>query len=258
MLDTTQVLQILDSIWNWRFVSFRNELLQSFCERLENGETILDVLEGFYRGDSFQSPGSGAAGVLCLTDRRVLFFLSGERTSPPEVIPLESLVSVRQKRTSAYSQILFQRKGGEAVFTVSGRNFSLSTFFEHLKNLSEFFDGGVPTDSSTSGKPGERETKAPDKVEKTGAGLPAEDSGAVALQTAAPMTAEDRKKNISFLLQEARELNRLLLEYERFNNEPTFLLKLIDDLFYIAYSCLGYDYQVSEEQSSFSSCVFFP
>jgi len=258
VLDTNQVLQILDSIWNWRFVSFRNELLQSFCERLENGETILDVLEGFYKGDSFQSPGSGAAGVLCLTDRRVLFFLSGARTSPPEVIPLESLLSVRQKRTSAYSQILFQRKGGEAVFTVSGRSFSLSTFFEHLKNLSEFFDGGVPPDSSTADKPGKRDAKILEKGEKTESRLPAEDRGAVALQTAAPRTAEDRKRNISFLLQEARELNRLLLEYERFNNEPTFLLKLIDDLFYIAYSCLGYDYQISEETKIFLLMCFLP
>ena len=257
MLDITHLQKILETVWNWQFVSFRNALLEAFSKRLEEGEQVLDVLEGFFKGDSGRGVGSGTAGVLCLTNRRLLFFLSGDTYSVPETIPLASLIAVRPKRTPAFIQIVFQKREGEAVFTVGGRNFSISSFMEQLRTLSDFFDtpplsprehpaGGTGSDTPKS----EPLTEEPRQEPVRGV--------AGAVLASAEATRAQKRENVSFLLQEARNLNRLLLEYDRFNNEPTFLLRLIDDLLYIAYACLGYDYQVSEETKLFLLMCFLP
>ncbi len=247
MLDISDLQKILETIWNWQFVSFRNALLQAIAKWVDEGENILDLLEGFYKGDSVRGVGSGTAGVLCLTNRRLLFFLSGDTYSAPEVIPLANLLAVRQKRTTAFTQLVFQKREGESVFTVGGRNFSVSSFMEQLRSLSDFFD----TPPVKPAEPHQEPSRENPSAQVTGA-------EAASVQAIPIRTADDKRKNVSFLLQEARNLNRLLLEYERFNNEPTFLLRLIDDLLYIAYACLGYDYQVSEETKLFLLMCFLP
>lgn len=275
MLDTTHLQKILETLWNWQFVSFRNALVQALAKWMEEGEQILDLLEGFYKADSDRGGGSGTSGVLFLSNRRLLFFLSGDSYSAPEVIPLNSLMAVRQKRTTAFTQIVFQKRRGEAVFTVGGRNFSVTSFLEHLRSLTEFFetpsinpaDTRVDTDEASPSKETQREANREKEIVSGENAQPVTSqttrsesigAGATNVQAVSVRTTEDKRKNISFLLQEARNLNRLLLEYERFNNEPTFLLRLIDDLLYIAYACLGYDYQVSEETKLFLLMCFLP
>lgn len=257
----THLQKILETLWNWQFISFRNNLLQALSKGLEEGEQVLDLLEGFFKGDSGRGVGSGTAGVLCLTNRRLLFFLSGDTYSAPDSIPLASLIAVRQKRTPAFTQIVFLKKEGESIFTVGGRNFSISSFVEHLRTLSDFFDtpSGNPEVTKLDATKSEPLSEAPYKEpERELAGMPAARAEATHTQTTSVRTGDERKRNVSFLLQEARNLNRLLLEYDRFNNEPPFLLRLIDDLLYIAYACLGYDYQVSEETKLFLLMCFLP
>jgi hypothetical protein len=92
-----------------------------------------------------------------------------------------------------------------------------------------------------------------------GAKPPDAGSAEAADEIPAPVgTEEDRKRNVGFLLQEARNLNGALSEFSRFNNEPSFLLKMIDDLLYITYSCIGYDYQISDETKLFIVMCFLP
>ena len=260
MPDTKHIEDSLSRIGNWQFVSFKQDFLANLEARIEEGEEILEVLEGFFLGDSIRGSGSGAAGLLCLTNKRFLFFLAGAKSSVPEIIPLGSVVSVTEKRLSAYSQLLFNRKGGSAVLTVSGRNFNIRNFLEAIKTLSGMFE--TPGREEPEIRPGG------DGPIKTGGEKPSpsNDSGGVGVGSAAATdeiptpvwTEEDKKRNIGFLLQEARNLNGTLSDYARFNNEPSFLVKMIDDLLYLTYSCLGYDYEISEETKLFIVMCFLP
>jgi len=274
--DRNRIEETLSGIGNWQYVSFKDDFLAGFQLRLEEGEDLLDVLEGFFQGEFIRGTGTGAAGLLALTDRRLLFFVAGSRNSLPEIIPLSSVVSVTAKDLSAYSQLVLVRKNGRAVLTVSGRNFNLRGFLGSLKPLAELFDapertagpgkggeaetvGGAPTGEAPKPARESRKEKGPaaepPRQEKSGTAADAE----AADEIPAPVwNEEDRKRNIGFLLQEARNLNGALSEFARFNNEPGFLLKMIDDLLYITYSCIGYDYRISDETKLFIIMCFLP
>ncbi len=255
MPDTKHIEDNLSRISNWQFVSFKQDFLANLEARLDEGEEILEVLEGFFLGDSVRGSGSGAAGLLCLTGKRLLFFLSGAKNSYPEIIPLGTVASVTEKRFSAYSQLLFNRKGGSAVLTVSGRNFNIRNFLETMKSLAGMFEtpaADVPGRGNEGREPADGGKVPPAEPKEAG-------SAAATDEIPAPVwTEEDRKRNVGFLLQEARNLNGTLSDYARFNNEPGFLLKMIDDLLYLTYACLGYDYAVSEETKLFIIMCFLP
>ncbi|MFQ3619958.1 MAG: AAA family ATPase [Spirochaetales bacterium] len=259
MPDTPSLVQNLEEIWNWQFISFRNELLQALQFRLQNTERVFDLLEGFLRSDATPGGGTGKAGVLCLTNSRLLFFLSGDPHSIPQEIPLATITAVRQKRTLAFFQLIFEQREGAIVFTVGGRTFNIRSFIQHLKTLSDFFD--TPTSKDTPESKEEDSTEPPLRNTLSPGTEPGIRSPSLSGETGVAVETQkilDPKENLSFLLQEARNLNGLLLEYDRFNNEPSFLLKLIDDLLYLAYACLGYDYQISEETKLFLLMCFLP
>ena len=163
-----------------------------------------------------------------------------------------------EKRLSAYSQLLFNRKGGAAVLTVSGRNFSIRNFLEAIKGLADLFEtpsGGAEPSKPLGGNPIKTGGDAPAAPKEAGGA----GSAAATDEIPTPVwTEEDKKRNLGFLLQEVRNLNGTLSDYARFNNEPGFLFKMIDDLLYLTYSCLGYDYEVSEETKLFIVMCFLP
>lgn len=258
MPDVNRIEAIVNTIGNWQHVSFKQDFLAGLEARLEEDEEILDVLEGFFQGEFIRGTGSGAAGLLALTDRRLLFFVAGSRNSHPEIIPLASLVSVSAKRLSAYSQLVLARRSGSSVLTVSGRNFNLQGFLNSLKPLVNLFD----SPEAPLQEPKAKGPASPGSVPAGGPSpgtVPAAAGAEATDEIPAPVwTEEDRKRNIGFLLQEARNLNGALSEFLRFNNEPGFLLKMIDDLLYITYACLGYDYNISEETKLFIIMCFLP
>jgi SpoVK/Ycf46/Vps4 family AAA+-type ATPase len=267
--DISNIEKKLDTIGNWQFVSFRPDFLAGMSVRLEEGEDVVDVIEGFFQGELIRGTGSGAAGLLVLTPGRLLFFPSGLRDAMPEVIPLAGLVSVSVKR--AYSQLVLGRKNSRSLLTVSGRNFNLLGFAESLGVCAKMGagfengpDGEKPGDGAASEASGGRAGPGPyrengpvERPQERGA----ESAGGAQLEGMSPApvwTEEDRRRNTGFLLQEARALNSVLSEFEHFNNEPGFLVKMIDDLLYVTHACLGYDYLVSEETKLFIVMCFLP
>ncbi|MDR3201374.1 MAG: AAA family ATPase, partial [Spirochaetales bacterium] len=255
MPDINIIESKLKTIGNWQYVSFRQDFLAGFEARLEDGENILDVLYGFFQGELIRGSGSGPAGVLTLTDRRLIFFEAGASEGMPEIISFASLVSVSVKQL--YSQLVLQRKNSRTLLTVSGRNFNMTSFAETLGTLVGM-SGPVEPEKS-GGKPA-------DDIVSTGGEKPAPErptGGMAAAQAAdgnrAPAwTEEEKRRNTNFLLQEARSLNSVVSEFERFNNEPGFLVKMVDDLLYLTHACLGYDYLISEETKLFIIMCFLP
>ena len=244
--DIQEIQDKLNRTGNWQYVSFKDDFLAALGARLEEGEEVLDVLEGFFQGELIRGPGSGAAGLLALTGKRILFFPAGARDAMPEVIPLAAVTAVSIKR--AYSQLILTRKNSRTVLTVSGVNFGLVGFAEAVSS----FVGQAPP--KEEGKPSAAEVK-------NGAAVSAgsRTGGQAAAEQAAPAwTEEDRRRNTGFLLQEARTLNKVLSEFERVTGEPGFLLKMIDDLLYVTHACLGYDSLIPEEAKLFIIMSFLP
>jgi SpoVK/Ycf46/Vps4 family AAA+-type ATPase len=257
--DIQSIQDKLNKTGNWQYVSFKNDFLAGMAARLEEGEDILDVLEGFFQGELIRGTGSGAAGLLALTSKRLLFFPTGARDAMPEIIPLRSLVSVSIKRE--YSQLVLVRKNSRTLLTVSGRNFGLVGFAETLASLLPLAPGGAEEEgrASSGGTPVPADDRLSGSLGKAASSGGGDAAAAAAPETPPPAwTEEEKKRNTVFLLEEARSLNSVLSEFERFNNEPGFLVKMIDDLLYFTHACLGYDYLVAEETKLFIIMCFLP
>ncbi|MFP4430001.1 MAG: AAA family ATPase [Spirochaetaceae bacterium] len=213
----------LGRIPNWRSVSFKSNILASLDRVLDDGEEIEDLLEGFYRGDHIVSSGSGAPGILCLTSDRLIFLLSGGSKGICDVIAFEDIDTLRAKRRETTTKITILHKGGESILTSTKRAGQARSF---LQKLEEHLDSDrvaaeVDVGSGDNGVP-----------------------------------EADRLENLAFLHQEARKIIETVNEYKQFNKEPTFLSRLIDDVFGVMRASLkGVPRQV-EETRLFVSMVF--
>ncbi|HNV48607.1 MAG TPA: PH domain-containing protein, partial [Spirochaetota bacterium] len=71
----------LAAIANWATVSYKKNLLKELARTIADDERIDDLLEGFYAGEDTLDAGKELPGILCTTDRRIVFFTS-ERSKP--------------------------------------------------------------------------------------------------------------------------------------------------------------------------------
>ncbi len=213
----------LGRIPNWRSVSFKSNILASLDKLLDDGEEIEDLLEGFYRGDHIVSSGSGAPGILCLTSGRLLFLLSGGSRGVCDEIAFEDIETLRARRRETTTKITILHHGGESILTSTKGAGQARSF---LKKLEEHLD----TDRVST----EVDVDA------------GENAGGEA----------NRLENLAFLHEEARKIIETVNEYKQFNHEPTFLPRLIDDVFGVMRTSLkGVPRQV-EETRLFVSMVF--
>ncbi len=276
MADETNIEVQLSAISNWLNVAFKKELISGLGRTLDDDETVLDVLEGFYRGSVITGSGTGASGLLCLTNRRLLFFLSGARTARPEAIPFDNISTMTVKRGLASTQLHINQRGGSTVLTAPGSEIQVYSFLESVKKHAgdHLVPGGEaekpksrPTGGAAPPRPGGASTLNTTGPRAEPPAHPADTNGATAngldddndeIHPRPIATEEDRKRNISFLLGEARKLYTLVNEFNKFNGEPTFLVHMVDDLLYITYNCIGYDYDVSDETKLFIAMCFMP
>ncbi len=213
----------LGRIPNWRSVSFKSNILASLDKLLDDGEEIEDLLEGFYRGDHIVSSGSGAPGILCLTSDRLMFLLSGGGKGICDEIAFEDIDTLRAKRRDTTTKITILHKGGESILTSTKRAGQARSFLQKLEEHldSDRVDADVDVGSGDNGMP-----------------------------------EADRLENLAFLHQEARKIIETVNEYKQFNQEPTFLSRLIDDVFGVMRASLkGVPRQV-EETRLFVSMIF--
>ena len=209
----------LQGIPNWTHVSFKRNILGTLERSLDEAEAVENVLEGFYQGIGITGTGSGAPGLLCITDRRLLFLVSGTAKGTPEVIEYERVTSVATRRGYSSTRIMVRLAEGEVTLTAGANANQVGSFLENLKR----------------------------KIE-----APVEES------EGAQSDAETRLANLNFLHTEAKKTFVTVNDYKQFNGEPTFLKQVVDDLLVVSYLCLQDEPEPPEEARLFLSMVFMP
>lgn len=209
----------LRQIPNWTHVSFKKNILGTLDRVLETAEQVENVLEGFYQGIRVTGTGSGAPGILCLTDLRLLFLISGKSKNPPEVIDYDSVESVSTRRGYSATKIQINLRDAQVVLTAVTNVNQINPFIHDLEIRIE----GPVIDESRE-----------------------ESSG------------QNKLANVNFLHAEARKIVVTINEYKQFNGEPTFLKQMVDDLFVVSYSSIKGTPEPPEETRLFMSMVFIP
>ncbi len=209
----------LQRIPNWTHVSFKKNILTTLGKHLEEAESVENVLEGFYQGIGITGTGSGAPGLLCITDRRLVFLISGKSRNPPETLDYENVLSVETKRGYSSTRITIKLIEGEVTLTAVTKTNQVNAF---LSNLTQ-------------------------KIE-----APMEEVGQE------PGSAEGRLANLGFLHAEAKKIYVSVSDYKQFNGEPTFLKQMVDDLLVLSHLSIRDEPEVPEEARLFISMVFMP
>lgn len=209
----------LGSISNWLNVSFKKNIVQSLNRVLDEDEQVQNVLEGFYQGGAIASSGSGAPGILCITDRRVLFLLNGSK-GVAESIPFSELLSVSVRRTDSSLRLSLVTPEGTGTLRSTKRMDQSASFIEDLKA-------------------------------RVGSDIFGEEDARSQNSSAPQDDREARVRNLNFLHSEARKLIVAINEYKQFNNEPAFLQQLIDDLFYVTFRCVSAKEDTPEDMKLF-------
>ena len=209
----------LQEIPNWTHVSFKKNILSTLERCLEGGERLDNVLEGFYQGIGISGTGSGAPGLLCISDRRILFLISGKTSHPPESLDYEDVVSVETRRGYSSTRITLALAEGEATLTAVTKTNHIDAFLTDLTR----------------------------KIEAPVSEIGHEQGG-----------AEGRLANLSFLHAEAKKIYVSVSEYKQFNGEPSFLSQMVDDLLLLSHLSIADEPAVPEEARLFISMVFMP
>ena len=209
----------LRQIPNWTHVSFKKNIQSTLERNLEEAENVENVLEGFYQGIGVTGTGSGAPGLLCTTDRRILFLISGKSKKPPEALDYENVLSVETKRGYSSTRITIRLVEGEVTLTAVTNVNQVNSFIANLQQ----------------------------KIE-----------GPVAEVGQEPGGAEDRLANLNFLHTEAKKIFVSVNEYKQFNGEPTFMKQMVDDLLVLTNIAIREEPEVPEEARLFIAMVFMP
>lgn len=216
MPQEQEIQSQLEGIQNWVNVSFKKSLLAAFEQVLDGEERVWDVLEGFYRSPAIAAAGSGAPGVLSITDRRLMFLHNGGNGGVSEVLPYPDILGVQARHSDASLRLTVTHRKGESVLTSTRRGDGADSFLRNLEaqlgaDLLEIRDSR----SRDSGGAGEKLSR------------------------------------LKVLHDAAREMIVTLNAYRKFNNEPTFMQQLIDDLFIVTYHASGSLQTVDEETRLF-------
>lgn len=225
----------LATIDNWTHVSFKENLVGNLNQVLVDDEVVEDCLEGFYKGAVVTGSGSGASGILFLTNRRLMFLKNGRAAGRPESIPFEDLASVSYRTGIASTKVYLARSDMTTILTTSGAGLTVQSFIERLQDRMDIAHGEDP----------DAEDDAPPP------------------RVVPPPTDEESSKrakaeNIKFLVGEARKMFTAVNEYRQFNGEPGFLNTMVDDLLYLAHLAIGAAPEISDEAKLFVSIVVMP
>ena len=157
MPQEQEIKSQLEGIQNWINVSFKKSLLAAFNQALDADETVQDVLEGFYRSQAIAAAGSGAPGVLSITDRRLMFLHNGGNGGVSEVLPFAIILAVHAKRGDSSLRLTVTHRDGESILTSTRRGDGAESFLTTLKRvLGEDVVSVTDSRSRTNGDAGEK------------------------------------------------------------------------------------------------------
>jgi len=177
----------LEHIRNWVGVSFKKNVLNSLNQVLCEDEELVDLLEGFYSGDHVVASGSGAPGILCITDRRLLFLLNGGTGNTADRIGYDEISGVGVRRTDQSVKITLHRGASSSVLTSTKRGGQADSFIESVR--SRIGEDLVEIEDYRSAEQEEPGRQSPDKL-----------------------------SNLNFLHKEAQRIIRAINQYKQFNH----------------------------------------
>ena len=93
MPSVKEIKHQLENSKNWVFISNKDIIIDGLQSCLGKDEELLDIIEGLYNGKTLNNSGLGISGVLCATDRRLLF-LSNESLGLHEEISFKEITSL--------------------------------------------------------------------------------------------------------------------------------------------------------------------
>lgn len=220
MPATRELENELKDINNWAHVSFKRNIIDTLNKHLEEGEQVENLLEGFYQGLRITGTGSGAPGILCLTDRRLLFLISGKTRNPPEAIEYDQVQAVRRRRGYSATRLILELPNAEVVLTAVLNSNQVNSFVADL---------AVKVEGTVDESEGSEQSEAHRKI-----------------------------SNLNFLHREAKKIFVTVNDYKQFNNEPAFMNRITDDLLALSYLCLERGDAPPEEARLFISMVLMP
>lgn len=251
MASSRDIEKHLDGIQNWVLISNKKNVLRGLEKLLTRGESVIDVLDGLYRGIKI-SGDRDLAGVLLATDRRLLFVTS-ELSSP-------------QYEELAFSDIhgiAFERAFSSIIVTLKLRSTQV-TFktFDNRSAVTKFIDV-INSRGGVAAVPREETTlRILDDINSTMKTL--EEMNRTIITGA----AEEKKpvgeeisideKSLDFLFTEAKKINRTLTELSGQVNDKDFKSALANDIILLSSLCGMSDSRMSPAELIFISLVLMP
>jgi SpoVK/Ycf46/Vps4 family AAA+-type ATPase len=251
MPSTKDIEQNLNSIQNWVLISNKKNVLRGLEKLLRKGETIIDVLDGLYRGIKI-SENRDLAGILCVTDRR-LIFVTSELSGPLyEELSFGDIREITHER--AFSSIIMTLKLKSSIITFKtfDNRAAVSKFIETINRAG----GGTATREDTT-------LRILDDINETMKTL-AEMNKTIGTEMAAPDTASGPEglrvdeATLDFLFREAKKINRTIADLDGSIGHKEFRNAITGDIIILASLCGMADKKMSEEELIFISLVLMP
>lgn len=256
-----KVKSSLDRIYNWKLVSNRKNVLKGITSEVRDGETILDVLDGFYSREDGEREGKEEQGVLCVSDRK-LFFAPGEKPrAGTDIIPFGDIMKIDYIRGYSSVKIVITLSGR----TVSFKSFVTESFARKFIGLIENRTGNdVVNSRDDSGKILQGITdlfinrvSIPgfiDRISGESAGERGDAGGGVGKKDLPP----EEVINLNYLFAEARKVHQGLKPLVDAGLGSDFRTKLANDLIVLSSLCSMADGRLSDDEILFMSMVMLP
>ena len=243
----------LDKIQNWILVSNKKNIIKGLGKLLNKDERVIDVLDGLYRGIKI-SDGRDLAGILCVTDGRILFVTSELSNALYEELSFIDIKSITYERV--FSSIIMTLKLKSTLVTFKT--------FDNKAAVVAFIDAINARCGGTAAVREDSTLRILDDINTTMNTL-AETGRTIGLETVPTPsgTAPDQElkigeKNLNFLFQEAKKINKTMADCIGQIGDTDFKNALASDIIIVSSLCSMADKKMSPEELIFISLVLMP
>ncbi len=251
MASVKEIEQDLNKIHNWILISNKKNVLRGLEKLLGRGESVIDVLEGLYRGIKISGE-RDLAGVLLATDRRILFVTS-ELSSPQyEELSFGDIRGIAFERAFSSIIVTLKLKSTQITFKTFDNRSAVTKFIDVINTR-----GGVtaaPREDST--------LRILDEITSTMKTLEemnrtiAADTAASAEKGVDELTIDE--KSLDFLFKEAKKIHRTIAELLGQVNDKDLKIALTNDIILLSSLCGMPDGKLSPAELIFVSLVLMP
>ena len=250
MASSRDIEKHLDKIQNWILVSNKKNVLRGLEKLLARGETIIDVLDGLYRGIKI-SGDKDLAGVLLASDRRLLFVTSELSTPQYEELAFNEIRGIVFERAFSSIIMTLKLKSTQVTFKTFDNRSAVTKFIDIIDE-----QGGVtaaPREDTT--------LRILDEINSTMKSLE-EMNRSIVTDAAVEEHGGEKisidQQSLDFLFSEAKKINRTLAELQGRINNKDFTSALVNDIILLSSLCSLSDGKMSTSELIFVSLVLMP